>query len=607
MQIITRLYFLALCCSFIPVSVNAALTADNMLGLLGSQEVHAPEYSTAVANLKSGAYGEARHAAEKIVANNPNKYPGHLLLVLAYLGSEDFVAINKHLAEVDRNLPQFTPTLRENLFRALRNERRYFRSLAMIENVDVAQRSAQLNLDIGRVYVSQSRYEDAERALSSAVAKNNALIEAHFELGRVLIIQGQYKKALDEFSAVSSAGNSSDQLHQLIGASYLGLGKYQDALQAYSRITQKNPDDVLAQLNLGIIQLYLKNYDEALTHLTASQKKDKTADSVSAQLLALVALNKDADSRAVFDDLSPELAADPLVQLAALAIENAEITVQSKLAIAKVFPDISDIKPGDAAFLTTSADKIALAAILYKQGIYTAVTEFYAKQNAQKIHPWLGLVYARAQIKTNKTDSAIATYRDITRAYPTLVSPKLELAEAYYYQNKYAEAIDVYRPLASEPSIERKMQLGNLYNANQQYDLAIKLYNEALGIQPDPYVINQIAATYSERLKQPEKAVKVIVGAKLAQGSPLIWDTLGWAYYNLNDTKQSLAAYKQLLAATGNNQSPETFARMARVYEKNGDIKESRLLYEMALNTGHEFEDEEFAKSKLAQLDAVAK
>ncbi len=607
MQIVSRLYFWVLCCGFIPLSVNAAFSTDNMLGLLGSQEIHAPEYSTAVTSLKAGAYGEARTAAEKIVANNPNKYPGHLLLVLAYLGSEDFVAIDKHLAEVERNLPQYTPSLRENLFRALRNERRYFRALAVIEDLDVAQRSAQLHLDIGRVYVSQSRHKDAERALSLAVAKDNGLIEAHFELGRVLIVQGQFKKALDEFSTASSAGNSSEPLYQLIGASHLGLGKYQEALQAYSSITQKNPDDVLAQLNIGIIQLYSKKYDEALTHLTASQKKDKTADSVSAQLLALVALNKHASARAIFDGLSPELAADPLVQLAALSIENAEVTAQSKQSIAKVFPDIANIKSSDETFLTTSADKIALAAILYKQGIYTAVAEFYAKQGEQKIHPWLGLVYARSQIKTNKTDDAIATYRDIARAYPTLVSPKLELAEAYYYQNKYAEAIDAYSPLAIEPSIERKVQLGNLYNANQQYDMAIKLYTEALGIQADPYVINQIAATYSERLKQPEKAVKVIRDAKLTQSSPLIWDTLGWAYYNLNNIKESLAAYKQLLAATGNNQSPETFARMARVYEKNGDVKQSRLLYEMALNTGHEFEDEQFAKSKLAHLDSVVK
>jgi tetratricopeptide (TPR) repeat protein len=604
MQIISRLYFWVLCCGVIPVTANAALSTDNMLGLLGGQEIHAPEYSAAVASLKASAYEEARSAAEKIVANNPNKYPGHLLLVLAYLGSENFVAIDKHLAEVERNLPQFTPSLRENLFRALRNERRYFRALAVIEDLEVERRSAQLNLDIGRVYVSQARYEDAERALSRAVAKNSELIEAHFELGRVLIIQGQYKKALDEFSIVSSTGNSSDQLHQLIGASYLGLGKYQEALQAYSRITQKNPEDVLAQLNIGIIQLYSKKYDEALTHLTASQKKDKTADSVASELLALVALNKNADARAIFDGLSPELTADPLVQLAALAIENAEVTVQSKKAIAKIFPDISDIKPGDVAFLTANADKIALAAILYKQGVYTAVTEFYAKQGAQKIHPWLGLVYARAQIKTNKIDSAIATYLDIARAYPTLVSPKLELAEAYYHQKKYAEAIDVYIPLAIEPSVERKVQLGNLYNANQQYDLAIKLYTEAVGIQPDPYMINQIAATYSERMKQPEKAVKVISDAKLTQSSPLIWDTLGWAYYNLNNIKQSLAAYKLLLAATGNNQSPETFARMARAYEKNGDTKQSRLLYEMSLNTGHEFDDKAFAQKKLAELDA---
>lgn len=607
MRIVKRLYLVAFLYGFIPVSANAALSTENLSGILNAQDIHSAEYSPVVASLKVGAYDDAKSAAANLVANKPDKYPAHLLLVLACLGGEDFAAIDKHLVEIDRNLPQFSSALRENLFRALVNERRYFRALAIAEPAPVAERSAKLNLEIGKVYIAQSKYEDAAVALSRALAKDNTLVEAHYELGRVLIIQGKYQNALDEFAAVARAGNASDRLYQLIGASYLGLGKYQEALQAYGSITKNNPDDVLARLNMGIIQLHLKKYDEAFAHLSASQKKDKTADSVAAQLLSLVAVNKHASARDVFNGLSQELASDPLVQLAALSIENAKLTAEAKNAIARVFPDAHFIVADDVAFLTSNSSKVALAALLYKQGMYLAVDEFYTQQGSQKIHPWLSLVYARAQIKTNKIDRAIESYRALGREYPALVSPKLELAEAYYHQKKYAEAIDVYSSLPVASNVEWQVQLGNLYNANQQYDLAIKQYTKALQVQPDPYIVNQIAATYSERLKQPEKAVKVINDAKLAQQSPLILDTLGWAYFSLNDLKQSLAAYKQLLAVTGNNQSPETFAKMARAYEKNGDLKQSRLLYEMALNTGHEFEDEEFAKNKLAQLDVGGK
>lgn len=604
MQIVNRLCLLVFCCGLVPASVNAALSKDNLQGFLSSQEIHSAEYSKAVANLRAGAYGDARAEAEKIVADRPEKYPGHLLLVLAYLGSEDFSSIEKHLLEVERNLPQLAPALRENLFRALRNESRYFRALALVENLDVAQRSAQLNLDIGKVYIAQSRYDDAVRSLSHALAKNNALTDAHYELGRARIIQGDYQNALDEFSIVAKAGNSSDHLHQLIGASYLGLGKYQEALQSFNNIIKSNPDDVLAQLNIGIIQLHLKHYDQALTHLVASQKKDKTADSITAQVLALTALNKKADAALILAGLNQELAADPLVQLAALGVGNAEITPQSREAIGKVFPDIYFVKPAELTSLTVNAQKIALAALLYKQGMYVAVGEVYAKEDKQKAHPWLSLIDARSQIKTNQAEQAIATYLKLGREYPTLVSPKLELAEAYYHQKKYAAAIDIYKTLPVDSNVEWKVQLGNLYNANQQYELAIKAYTEALAIQNDPYIVNQIAATYSERMEQPVKAIKFINEAKAAQQSPLIWDTLGWAYYNVNDLKQSLAAYKQLLGATGNNQSPETFSKMGRAYEKNGDIKQSRILYEMALNTGHDFEDEAFTRNKLAELDA---
>jgi len=489
----------------------------------------------------------------------------------------------------------------------LRNESRYFRALAVIDGLGATQRSAQLSLDVGRVYIAQSKYDDAVRSLSQALKKNNALVDAHYELGRVRIIQGNYQRALDEFILVAKAGNSSDHLQQLIGASYLGLGKYQDALQAFNLIIKNNPDDVLSQLNIGIVQLHLKNYDKALTHLAASQKKDKTADSVTAQILALNALNKKADAALILSGLSQELAADPLVQLAALAVGNGEIASPAREAIGKVFPDIYFIKPAELTLLAANAQKIALAALLYKQGMYVAVSETYAKESEQKAHPWLSLVYARSQIKTNQTEQAIATYLKLGREYPALLSPKLELAEAYYHQKKYAAAIDIYKTLPVASNVEWKVQLGNLYNANQQYELAIKTYSEALAIQNDPYIVNQIAATYSERLEQPAKAIKFINEAKVTQQSPLIWDTLGWAYYNVNDLKQSLASYKKLLGATGNSQSPETFSKMGRAYEKNGDIKQSRILYEMALNTGHDFEDEAFTRSKLAELDARAR
>ena len=604
MQIVYRLCLLVLCSGLLPLSANAGLSTENILGSLNPQDLHSAEYSSVIASLKAQAYGDARGAAEKIVTQRPDKYPGHLLLVLAYLGSEDFAAIKKHLAEVERNLPQFAPALRENLFRVLKNENRYFRALDMIDELDIAKRSAQLSLDIGRIYITQSRYEEAALALSQSIAKSNTLLDARYELGRVWLIQGKYKNALDEFTSLVASGKASDQLHQLIGTSHVGLGQYKEALQFFNKIVKNNPDDVLSQLNIGIIELHLKNYEQALVHLAASQKKDKTADSVTAQLLAFVALNKKADARTALAGLSQELVLDPLVQLAALPLGNGELSPQFRQSVAKIFPDANFLKPTDLVSLTENSRQLALAALLYKQGMYSAVADVYSKKDAEKVHPWLGLIHARSQVKTNKVDESINTYLTLGREYPTMVSPKLELAEVYYHQKKYTAAIDTYRLLPVDSNIEWKIQLGNLYNANQQYEQAIKVYSEALASQPDPYIVNQIAATYSERMGQPAKAIKVINDAKTNQQYPALWDTLGWAYYNVNDLKQSLAMYEKLLGATGNNQSPDTFSRIARAYEKNGDIKQSRLLYEMALNTGHEFEDEALTRNKLAALDA---
>ena len=604
MHFINRIFIAVFCCGIGSLPVCADVLKEDLEGFLNIQEIHAQEYSSALAHLKSGAYADAQTEAEQLITNSPEKYPGHLLLVLAYLGREDFVAIEQHLRELGLSIPQYVPPLRENLFRVLRGESRYFRALSMIEKLPLEQRSAQLDLDVARVYLAQSNYEDASRSLSRALEKNAALVDAHYEQGRIHLLQSNYQLALNEFAAVAKAGKSSDQLHQLIGTSYLGLGKYQDALKSFNEVIKNNPEDVLAQLNSGIVQLYLNNNEPALAHLLASQKKDKTADSVAGQILALVGLNKKADVAPLLAELNTELAADALVQLAALSVDGAAVTPAAAEAIGKIFPDIYFVKPADLQLSAGTMQKVALAALLYKQGMYLAVEEIYGREKSKNPHPWLTLVYARAQIKTNQSERAIATYVGLEREYPMLVSPKLELAEAYYHQQKYAAAIEIYKSLPLESNLEWQVQLGNLYNANEQYELAIKTYSEALAIQKNPYIVNQIAATYSEKLEQPAKAIKYIDEAKITQESPLIWDTLGWAYFNVDELSKSVSTYKQLLASTGNNQSPETFSKMARAYEKNGDIKQSRILYEMALNTGHDFEGAALSKDKLAELDA---
>ena len=601
---INRIFVFFISYGLCALSVNAALFKDDLQGVLSAQEIHAEEYSKTVASLKAGAYGDAQTEAEKIVANNPGKYPGHLLLLLAYLGNENFVAIEKHLQEVERSVPRYVPALRENLFRVLQAEHRYYRALILVQSLPTEARSAQLSLDMGKIYLAQSKYADAVQSFSQSLKKNSSQVEARYELGRTLLIQGKYQLALDEFLPLVKASESPEQLNQLIGVCYLGLGDYSNALKYFNDVIKKTPDDVLANLNSGIVQLYLNDNEKALAYLLASQKKDKTADSIAGQVLTLVNLNKQAEAASLLASLSGELTADPLVQLAGLSIAGATLTSQAREAIGKVFPDVYFVKQDELDFTAAAMYKVALAALLYKQGIYTAVAEISAKESAQKKHPLLALVYARAQIKTNQVELAITNYRSLESEHPGMVSPRLELAEAYYHQQKYADAIAIYKTLPLESNLEWKVQLGNLYNANQQYEFALNTYTEALAAQRTPYIVNQIAATYSEKLEQPAKAIRFIDEAKISQPSPLIWDTLGWAYFNVDQLAKSLSAYKQLMAATGNNQSPETFSKMARAYEKNGDIKQSRILYEMALNTGHDFEDANLTKNKLAELDA---
>lgn len=568
-----------------------------------------PAYENVVKLLKAEKFAQAKMEASLLVGENPESFTAHLLLLLALLGNEEFSAIKAHLREVDNLVPQYSSALKENVFRVLFGERRYYRAMNVIAGLKDEQRSAQLDGLVARLYLAQSHYETAEAIFRQALQKDESLHDVRYDFGRALIAQGRYSLALTELRQIPAGSVQPDPLNQLLGVAYLSLGNYESALAHFNKILANKPNDILANLNVGLIQLVGGNYDAAVDSLRRSQKGDMTGDSIAAEIIALTRLEKVEETESLIKSLSAAQRADPVVLLAMVSSSKNNSPSKENLAsIARLFPDANTLSAEEIGLFQEHSDSIAITSLLYKQGFYLAIDDAYKNANKETMHPFFVLNYARSLVKRNEIAKAITVYAKLGELHPSLISPKLELAEVFYHQKNIAEAIKIYRDATTNSKVkglqaDLLVQSGNLYNANNEPTKAIEQYSAAYKISPNAHVANQIAATYSEQLNQHDLAIETVRQVDGHDKFPAILDTLGWAYLSTGDVGKAILAYEKLLALTGNHLAPETFSRIAQVYEKSGNLEKSLVYYELALNTGHEFAGEHLAKARLAELD----
>ena len=147
-------------------------------------------------------------------------------------------------------------------------------------------------------------------------------------------------------------------------------------------------------------------------------------------------------------------------------------------------------------------------------------------------------------------EKAIATSRKIARIYPENRYFSLQLANLYYMEENYRQAVQVLLPLylTDSSSFFIAKQLGNCYNELKRSDSAIWLYRRALKINPfDPFVTGKLANIY---IREDFVAMALYVTQTfLAQDSSniAILKQNGYCYYLLIDFKQAATRLSQCL------------------------------------------------------------
>jgi tetratricopeptide (TPR) repeat protein len=107
---------------------------------------------------------------------------------------------------------------------------------------------------IGQIYLSQKRWEDAERAFRALIEWDEDSPAAHAGLAQALLAQARFEPAAQAASDALSLRFDLPETHLVLGAALEGLGQKERAAKAFETCLALRPDSAPARRRLAMLR-----------------------------------------------------------------------------------------------------------------------------------------------------------------------------------------------------------------------------------------------------------------------------------------------------------------------------------------------------------------
>jgi tetratricopeptide (TPR) repeat protein/transglutaminase-like putative cysteine protease len=231
-----------------------------------------------------------------------------------------------------------------------------------------------------------------------------------------------------------------------------------------------------------------------------------------------------------------------------------------------------------------------------------ALAEFHKEQEISPNDPQSFQLAAAAAGFTGNNDEAAAELRKLLSVDPRDAGAATTLGGLLSEQGKYPEAVEVLEAAvkATPDSPGLQFQLGTAHlQAGHSVQAVSHLQKAAEQNDSDPMMLNNVAYTLAEHdtdlnlaRQYAEKALEEIedrsihylgaseTAAGVAYQLSLIWDTVGWAYFQSGDTNRSEGFVRSAWLL---GQDAVVGEHLGEIYEKQGKNKAAAKVYELAL------------------------
>ncbi|HEX8265095.1 MAG TPA: protein kinase [Pyrinomonadaceae bacterium] len=150
------------------------------------------------------------------------------------------------------------------------------------------------------------KWEEAERAYLRAIELNPDYSQAYYSYSHLLALTGRYKEALAHVSKFQELEPFSSLADLHVGRVFYYARQYDDSYEQLNKALNKNSNNIGAKYIIGLIYLQRGNYEEALKifeKLYASDKKDQKMLTAAALGFTYGKMNRKADALKVLNGL----------------------------------------------------------------------------------------------------------------------------------------------------------------------------------------------------------------------------------------------------------------------------------------------------------------
>jgi len=457
----------------------------------------------------------------------------------------------------------------------------------LLDGLSLNPESYQLRKALSNIYLATDRREDALEQLKTAVQsaeKNDSpdLYAAKTELAKLYLRSGDIDLARTYSDEVIAEKPEISDAHFVRGQIYLLAGDGQKAIAEFRPVVTESP--VFLPGYMALAEAYMRNREPnlALNTLQTAQKiapenRDVLVSMAKVQLLQ----KKYAEARELLDQVLRRTAEDREAQaLLGDAAMGAGDFSEAKVLftrLEKLAPDspVAPAKLGEllmrqgqwqaaaksfARALTLSPEAVALQTALLQA--YSSAGDF--EKGLKLCEQWLQATkdpHQQAYYQQLKGDLSLADRRleDAEKAYaaaielyPEWSNPQEAMIRLLLLQKKTGAAEErLSKMMAAHPDrISNYLVLGQMYFAKGERSRAIDIYEKALKVDPEQWLVaNDLAYVLSEgesSAKALERARELVQKAlQQHPEEPKVLDTMGWVLYRQGEIDQALTYIRQ--------------------------------------------------------------
>jgi tetratricopeptide (TPR) repeat protein len=256
-------------------------------------------FNIALVYYRQRDYHQAIAPFESVLRDQPDWPRAKQLLGICYMSEERFADAAAALEPLWTSLNNDEGYLYVLVVAAGNAGRHDLEERALDRLLEVGQKSAALNLMVGKAYLNRGQDQRALAELEKAAANDPKLPMLHYTLGIIYKRRHDYENAEQEFlkdvALEPDVANNYDEL----GSICLSLDRYEDARRYFEKALQDDSRLPAAWYGLAKIHRAAKRYSEALKAIEpalALAPKSASVHYLHAQILVQLGRNREAQT-----------------------------------------------------------------------------------------------------------------------------------------------------------------------------------------------------------------------------------------------------------------------------------------------------------------------